>query len=312
MSTPPTGVLLMAYGTPDTIEDVEEYYINVRGGRMPSPEQVENLVARYRAVGGHTPLTELTRQVAEKLQARLDTDAPGRYRVFFGMKYWKPFIPDVVKAIHAGGIRDVIGLALAPHYSKISIGGYKKQVERANEDLNDEITLRMVESFQAQPKFRQLIADRITAGLAQFPADVRDDVLVLFSAHSLPERVLAWGDPYPQEMAESSAGIAAQLGLKRWAFTYQSQGETGDPWLGPDILDTLERLAGEGVRNVLSVPFGFVSDHLEIVYDLDIEVKHKAAELGITLERTRLPNADDEFIDLLATIVEEQPAQAAN
>jgi len=218
----------------------------------------------------------------------------------------------VVKAIHAGGIRDVIGLALAPHYSKISIGGYKKQVERANEDLNDEITLRMVESFQAQPKFRQLIAERITAGLAQFPADVRDEVLVLFSAHSLPERVLAWGDPYPQEMAESSEGIAAQLGLKRWAFTYQSQGETGDPWLGPDILDTLERLAGEGVRNVLSVPFGFVSDHLEIVYDLDIEVKHKAAELGITLERTRLPNADDEFIDLLATIVEEQPVQAAN
>lgn len=312
MSTPPTGVLLMAYGTPDTIEDVEEYYINVRGGRMPSPEQVENLVARYRAVGGHTPLTELTRQVAEKLQARLDADAPGGYRVFFGMKYWKPFIPDVVKAIHAGGIRDVIGLALAPHYSKISIGGYKKQVERANEDLNDEIRLHMVESFQAQPKFRQLIAERITAGLAQFPADVRDEVLVLFSAHSLPERVLAWGDPYPQEMAESSEAIAAQLGLKRWAFTYQSQGETGDPWLGPDILDTLERLAGEGVRNVLSVPFGFVSDHLEIVYDLDIEVKHKAAELGISLERTRLPNADDEFIDLLATIVEEQPAQAAN
>jgi ferrochelatase len=312
MSTPPTGVLLMAYGTPDTIEDVEEYYINVRGGRMPSPEQVANLVARYQAVGGHTPLTELTRQVAEKLQARLDADAPGGYRVFFGMKYWKPFIPDVVKAIHAGGIRDVIGLALAPHYSKISIGGYKKQIERANEDLNDEIRLHMIESFQAQPKFRRLIAERITAGLEQFPADVRDEVLVLFSAHSLPERVLAWGDPYPQEMAESSAGIAAQLGLKRWAFTYQSQGETGDPWLGPDILDTLERLAGEGVRNVLSVPFGFVSDHLEIVYDLDIEVKHKAAELGIALERTRLPNADDEFIDLLATIVEEQPVPAAN
>ncbi|HYF64749.1 MAG TPA: ferrochelatase, partial [Herpetosiphonaceae bacterium] len=206
MSTPPTGILLMAYGTPDTIEDVEEYYINVRGGRMPSPEQVENLVARYRAVGGHTPLTELTRQVTEKLQARLDADGPGRYRVFFGMKYWHPLIPDVVKQIHAAGIRDVIGLALAPHYSKISVGGYKKQVERANEDLNDEIRLRMVESFQAQPKFRQLIADRITAGLEQFPADVRDEVLVLFSAHSLPERVLAWGDPYPQEMAESSAG----------------------------------------------------------------------------------------------------------
>lgn len=306
MTHPPIGVLLMAYGTPNTIEEVEEYYINVRGGRMPSAEQVENLESRYRAVGGHTPLTEITRQVTEKLQSQLDAADPGKYRVYFGMKYWTPFIPAVVKQMADDGIADVIGLALAPHYSKISIGGYQKQIERAQEDIQSEISLRMVESFQAQPKFRQMIADRINEGLAQFPADVRDEVSVLFSAHSLPERVLAWGDPYPQEMAESSRGIAEMLGLQDWRFTFQSQGETGDPWLGPDVLDTLEVLAAEGKRYVLQVPFGFVSDHLEILYDIDIECKHKARDLGMQLERTRLPNADDEFIDLLATIVQQQ------
>ncbi len=310
MSHPsPVGVLLMAYGTPNTIDEVEQYYINVRGGRMPTPEQVANLTSRYQAVGGHTPLTELTRQVTAKLQVQLDTAAPGSYRVYFGMKYWTPFIPDVVKQMHADGIRTIIGLALAPHYSKISIGGYKKQVERAQEDLASEISLRMVESFQAQPKFRQMIAERITEGLEQFPADVRDEVAVLFSAHSLPERVLAWGDPYPQELNTSAEGIAAMLELHDWRFTYQSQGETGDPWLGPDVLDTLEVMAAEGKKYILQVPFGFVSDHLEILYDIDIECKHKAQSLGMQLERIRLPNADTEFIDLLATIVLEQPAE---
>lgn len=306
MKTAPTGVLLMAYGTPDTIEDVEQYYINVRGGRMPSAEQVENLTSRYQAVGGHTPLTALTRQVTEKLQAHLDAETPATYRVYFGMKYWQPLIPDVVKHMHADGIRQIIGLALAPHYSKISIGGYKKQVERAQEDLGEEMELRMVESWQAQPKFRHMIADRISEGLLKFPADVRDQVTVLFSAHSLPERVLAWGDSYPQELNESARGIAEMMVLPDWRFTFQSQGETGDPWLGPDVLDTLEVLAAEGKKYILQVPFGFVSDHLEILYDIDIECKHKAAELGMRLERIRLPNADDEFIDLLATIVHEQ------
>ena len=158
------------------------------------------------------------------------------------------------------------------------------------------------------PSGRLASAERISAGLEQFPADVRDQVVVLFSAHSLPERVLAWGDPYPQELTTSAEGIAALLELRDWRFTYQSQGETGDPWLGPDVLDTLEVLAAEGKKYILQVPFGFVSDHLEILYDIDIECKHKAQSLGMQLERIRLPNADAEFIDLLATIVLEQPA----
>ena len=310
MTTAPIGVLLMAYGSPDSIEDVEAYYVNVRGGRMPTPEQVENLTERYRTVGGHTPLTELTQRVADRLQAVLDQVDHGRYRVFVGMKYWHPLIPDTVKTMVDAGIEQVVAVALAPHYSKISIGGYIKQVERALDDSGQALDVQYVESWHAQPLFRQLIADRIREGLEQFPADVRNEVLVLFSAHSLPERILAWNDPYPQELESSAQAIAEQLGLEQWRFTYQSQGETGDPWLGPDILDTLEQLGAEGVRYVLSVPFGFVSDHLEILYDIDIECKHKAAEAGIELKRIRLPNADAPFIDLLATIVEQQVGAA--
>ncbi len=305
-NTAPTGVLLLAYGTPNMIDEVEEYYINVRGGRLPTAEQVANLVGRYTAVGGHTPLTELTLNVADKLQARLSSERPGQFQVFFGMKYWHPLIPEVVHAMQSNGITNVIAIPLAPHYSKISIGGYVKQVDRAIEDLGTPMDVRYIESWQGQPKFRQMIAARIRAGLEQFPADVRDHVHVLFSAHSLPERILQWGDPYPQELQESAAAIAAMLDLPHWGFTYQSQGETGDPWLGPDILHTLDELAQSGVQHVLSVPFGFIADHLEILYDLDIECKHKAQELGIDFKRIRLLNADDDFIDLLITIVEEQ------
>jgi len=298
-----TAVLLMAYGTPNRIDEVEQYYINVRGGRMPTPEQVENLSARYRAVGGHTPLTTLTKSVTDQLQAQLDAEFPDQYQVYFGMKYWHPLIPDVVKQIHADGISKVIGLALAPHYSKISIGGYQKQVDRANEEFNTNIELTMINSWQEQPKFRNLIANRISEALAQFPADVRDQVTVLFSAHSLPQRVLAWGDPYPDELLGSAKGIAEMLELPDWRFTYQSQGETGEPWLWPDVLDTLAELAAEGKKYVLQVPFGFVCDHLEILYDIDIEGKHKANELGLQLERIRLLNDDPAFVDLLKTVV---------
>ncbi len=298
-----TAVLLMAYGTPNAIDEVEQYYINVRGGRMPTPEQVENLSARYRAVGGHTPLTTLTKSVTDQLQAQLDAEFPDQYQVYFGMKYWHPLIPDVVKQINADGISKVVGLALAPHYSKISIGGYQKQVDRANEEFNTNIELQMINSWQEQPKFRNLIASRISEALALFPAEVRDQVTVLFSAHSLPQRVLAWGDPYPEELLGSAKGIAEMLELHDWRFTYQSQGETGEPWLGPDVLDTLAELAAEGKKYVLQVPFGFVCDHLEILYDIDIEGKHKANELGLQLERIRLLNDDPAFVDLLKTVV---------
>jgi ferrochelatase len=303
MSEQTAGVLLMAYGTPETLDDVEPYYTHIRGGRPPSLESLENLRDRYRRVGGRTPLLDLTRAVADGLEARLDEHAPGRYRVYIGMKHWHPFIGEVLPRMAADGIREAIVVVLAPHYSRMSIGAYREYLDQAQAQLAEPIAIDVVESWQAHPLFRKLIAGRIAEALAQFPPEARGQVTVLFSAHSLPERILTWNDPYPEELRESAAGIAGLLGIEDWRFCYQSAGMTGEPWLGPDILDKLEELAAEGVRYVLSVPFGFVAEHLEVLWDIDNEAQAVAAELGMTLRRIRMPNADSEFVEVLAAIV---------
>jgi ferrochelatase len=303
--SPPVGVFLLAYGTPESLDDVEPYFTHIRGGRKPSPEAVANLRERYRLVGGRTPLKDLTFATADKLQARLDAEAPGRYRVYVGMKHWHPFIAETMPHIAADGVRDVVALVLAPHYSRMSVGGYRRYVDEANATLEQPLQMTFIERWHDHPGFRRLIADRIVAARAELPPDLRDQALILFSAHSLPERILSWNDPYPDELRESAAGIAGLLGLTDWRLCYQSAGMTGEPWLGPDILDYLEELHGEGVRAVVSAPFGFVADHLEVLWDIDREAQDKAAELGMELRRIRMPNADDEFVDVLVSLVRE-------
>jgi ferrochelatase len=302
-TSPPVGVFLLAYGTPESLDDVEPYFTHIRGGRKPSPEAVANLRERYRLVGGRTPLKDLTFATADKLQARLDAEAPGRYRVYVGMKHWHPFIAETMPHIAADGVRDVVALVLAPHYSRMSVGGYRRYVDEANATLEQPLQITFIERWHDHPGFRRLIADRIVAARAELPPDLHDQALVLFSAHSLPERILSWNDPYPDELCESAAGIAGLLGLTDWRLCYQSAGMTGEPWLGPDILDYLEELHGEGVRAVVSAPFGFVADHLEVLWDIDREAQDKAAELGMELRRIRMPNADDEFVDVLVSLV---------
>jgi ferrochelatase len=213
-----------------------------------------------------------------------------------------------VPRIAADGVRDVIAVVLAPHYSRYSLEGYRKYINQALEKLEpaERFRLHFVESWHEHPLFRQLIADRIAEALAQFPPALRDDVRVVFSAHSLPEKIVAMRDPYPQQLADSAAGVAELLGLKAYGFCYQSAGMTGEPWLGPDILDYLGELYGEGVRAVLSVPFGFVAEHLEVLWDIDTEAQDKARELGMTLQRIRMPNADPEFVELIRAVVLEQ------
>ena len=301
--SPPVGVFLLAYGTPESLDDVEPYFTHIRGGRKPSPEAVANLRERYRLVGGRTPLKDLTFATADKLQARLDAEAPGRYRVYVGMKHWHPFIAETMPHIAADGVREVVALVLAPHYSRMSVGGYRRYVDEANATLEQPLQMTFIERWHDHPGFRRLIADRIVAARAELPPDLRDQALILFSAHSLPERILSWNDPYPDELRESAAGIAGLLGLTDWRLCYQSAGMTGEPWLGPDILDYLEELHGEGVRAVVSAPFGFVADHLEVLWDIDREAQDKAAELGMELRRIRMPNADDEFVDVLVSLV---------
>jgi len=299
----PIGILIMAYGTPQTLDDVEPYYTHIRGGRKPSPEQLADLAMRYEKVGGQTPLYELTKGVVDQLGAQLEREFPGQYRVYLGMKHWHPFIKDVVPQIAADGIREVIGIVLAPHYSRYSLEGYRTYTQKALEQLGNPFTFHFVEHWHDQPLFRALIASRIRQALAEFPPEAHGQVTVLFSAHSLPEKILAQGDPYVDQLRESAAGIARLLGLSDHRFCFQSAAPTPEPWLGPDIVDYLQELHDEGVQYVLSVPFGFVAEHLEVLWDIDTEAQQKAGKLGMTFRRIRMPNADPEFVDVIKTVV---------
>ena len=297
------GVLLMAYGTPRNLDEVEPYYRDIRGGRPPSPEAVEELTERYRMVGGKTPLLEITRAVANLLEERLNVDAgDAPWRVYVGMKHWHPYIAEAIDDIAADGVDELVALPLAPHYSKMSIAGYEQLVEKALESQSSPPLTRFVESWRSNPRFIEFIAQRVRDGLAKFDVDT-SEVEVMFTAHSLPARILEYGDPYPQELMDSAGAVAKAAEVESWRFAYQSAGMTGTPWLGPDILDSIEEIAGEGGKNILVVPFGFVCDHLEILFDIDIEAIEKAEELGINLARIEMPNDSPGFIDTLFDLV---------
>jgi len=303
MRTESTGVLLLAYGSPDTLDDVEPYFRHIRGGRTPSPEAVAHLRHRYELIGGRTPLRAITTETATALQTALDARAPGEYRTYVAMKHWHPYIGDVIPRIAADGVRRLIAIVLAPHYSRMSVGGYRQYVDDAVAKLDVPMDVTFVESWHLAPEFITLMTGRVSEGLAQFPAADRADTLVLFSAHSLPVRIRTWDDPYEAQLRASCEAVAAQGKIARWRFAWQSAGGTGEPWLGPDIVDYLDVLAAEGVRNVLSVPIGFVCEHLEVLFDIDHEARQKADALGIVLHRTRMPNATPELIAVLDAIV---------
>jgi len=303
MTTTPTGVLLLAYGTPETPDQVEPYFRHIRGGRAPSPEAVAQLQHRYKLVGGRTPLLTITTDTARSLQAALDRRSPGAYRTYVAMKHWHPFIADVIPRIAAEGVRRLIVLVLAPHYSRMSVGGYRQYVEQANARLDAPLEVTFVESWHLQPEFIEMMSGRVREGLAIFGDAGRADTCVLFSAHSLPVRIRTWEDPYEAQLDASCAAVAKHAGVWNWRFAWQSAGNTGEPWLSPDIVDYLEQLHADGVRNVLSVPIGFVCEHLEVLYDIDHEAARKAAALGMTLRRTRMPNATPELIAVLDALV---------
>ena len=300
------AVLLMAYGTPDRLEDVEEYFTHIRGGRKPSPEAVANLVERYRQVGGSTPLRRISEDVQHALESALA--AVGEpYRVYLGMKHWHPYIAETMAQMKDDGVTEATCVALAPHCSRLSVGAYCHAAEQANAELETPFALRLVTTWYKQPRFIDLIAGAVRSALLRFPETERDSVAVVFTAHSLPERIRTWGDPYEAELAESSSLIARQARIGPWRFAWQSAGGTQEPWIGPDVLEELDVLRQERVRNVLLVPIGFVSDHLEVLYDIDIEAKGKASSLGMRLERTALPNATPAFVDVLVDVVKTAP-----
>lgn len=293
----------MAYGTPATLDDVGPYFTHIRRGRAPSAEAIENLRQRYERVGGATPLRRLTEDVRDALESSLRADGDER-RVYVGMKHWHPFIAETVRAMAADGVRDATALVLAPHYSRMSIGGYRTYLEEALAALPEPFAVRFVERWGLEPSFLEMMTRLVREGLARFPESERHDVTVVFTAHSLPERIREWGDPYEAELRASAAAVAERGGLGSWRQAWQSAGSTGEPWIGPDILEFLETLRAEGVKRVLQVPIGFVSDHLEVLYDIDVEAKAKAAELGMRLERTTMPNASAELIAVLRKVLE--------
>jgi ferrochelatase len=276
----------MAYGSPERLSDVPAYYADIRGGRPIAPENLADLVERYRRLGieDSSPLNAITEQTRVALEDELDVP------VFTGMKHWMPRIADAAEAALGSGAEEIVGLVLAPHYSALSIAGYREQLERA---LGGRAGLRFIESWHEEPGFVELLADRVSGA----------DGHVVFTAHSLPARILDLGDPYKDQLLETSRLVADVSGVSDWSFSFQSESRTGEPWLGPDILDHLESLRGQGVERVLVCPVGFVSDHLEIRWDLDVEAQEKAAELGMQLERIEMPNADPTFVRTLAGIV---------
>lgn len=298
-----TAVLLMAYGTPNSLDEVEPYYTDIRGGRKPTPENLAELMSRYQRIGGRTPLLDITRAQASALQAQLgDAD-----RVYFGMKHWHPYLAEAVNEMVRDGVKQVIAIALAPHYSKFSIDGYIQRVRDAIEKTHAPLDVRFVESWNDHPLFVRSIAERMEQVRQSFAANW-SDIQVLFSAHSLPERILASGDPYPQELRETAELVAKHLDLPRWQFAYQSAGRTGEKWLGPDILEALKKIAAEAPtqgppHRVLIAPIGFVADHLEVLYDIDVQCAELAHELGLEMRRIESPNATPTFIAALADIV---------
>lgn len=304
-----TAVLLMAYGTPDRLTDVADYYTHIRGGRRPPNEAIADLERRYALVGGATPLRTITERVRDALEAELrrgNDDRTGT-SVYVGMKHWRPYIGDTLSEMQTAGARRIVALALAPHYSRMSVGAYVQAVRDGAAGLGDPFEIAYVESWYREPRFVQLIADRVRCSLAS----MAPDTTVVFTAHSLPVRIREWNDPYEHQLHESAALVAERLGLRDWRFAWQSAGGTREPWIGPDILEYLRTLSNSNVVSVLQVPIGFVCDHLEILYDIDVEAKGKARELGIRLERTELPNAAPDFIELLATIVRGALSRAA-
>jgi protoporphyrin/coproporphyrin ferrochelatase len=278
-----TAVVLMAYGSPERLEDVPAYYADIRGGRPIQPDRLVDLVERYRRLGIEhgSPLNAVTEETRAALERELGTP------VFTGMKHWTPRIADAGERALEVGAQTVVGLVLAPHYSPLSIGGYRKQLEDA---LAGRAELAFVERWGAEPGFVELLADRIRGA----------DAHVVFTAHSLP--VDGSGD-YAEELLETSRLVADAAGLDDWTFSFQSESPTGVPWLGPDILDHLTALAERGVRKVLVCPVGFVADHLEIRWDIDVEAVERARELGLELKRIPMPNAEPRFVDVLAGLV---------
>lgn len=299
------GVLVMAYGGPSNLDEVEPYLMDVRGYRPTAPEIVHEVRERYREIGGHSPILEQTRAQATALESALNN--PGKeFKTFVGMRHWHPFIKDVLAEMCTQGIEQAVGLVMAPHYSRMSIGAYFKKVEEANLP----IAFSHIEDWHLQPGYLDALVNRVRTALERFPKEVRAEVPVIFTAHSLPERILEWNDPYPTQLLETVSAVTERLGPQPHQFAFQSAAISNEPWLGPDASELIEQYAAEGRRNVLICPIGFVCEHVEILYDIDIVYQNLAKSLNVHLERIEMLNTAPEMIDRLAGLIREKARES--
>ncbi len=298
------GLLVMAYGTPYKEEDIERYYTHIRHGRKPSPEMLEDLRSRYEAIGGISPLAKITSDQAKKLEKHLNHIQDDiEFKMYQGLKHIEPFIEDAVAQMNADGIEEAVSLVLAPHFSTFSVKAYNGRAKEEAENLGGP-TITSVESWYKEPKFIDYWANQVKQVYASMTEEEREHAVLIVSAHSLPEKIIAAGDPYPSQLQETAELIADAAGVKNVEIGWQSAGNTPEPWLGPDVQDLTRDLYNEkGYKAFVYIPVGFVADHLEVLYDNDYECKVVTEELGVSYYRPEMPNSKSEFIDCLATVV---------
>lgn len=296
------AVILLAYGGPESLEDIPAYLLDIRGGRPTPQALIDDISDRYRQIGGRSPLLEITQELATKVEAQLSLP------VYVGMRHWPPYIADVVAQMAADGVEHLVAICMAPHYSTLSIGKYREKLEQAvgqlKSDAGQDIGVSFIESWHTQPAYLKGVADNVRQTLARWPAEEQARVKLIFTAHSLPAFILEKGDPYDSQLRETAALLAAMLELPadRWTFSYQSAAQTNMPWLGPQIEQLVPDLAAAGERDLLIAPIGFISDHVEILYDIDIGVQAIAQAHGVRVERTPMLNAGQPLVEALSAL----------
>lgn len=302
---PVRGLLVMAYGTPYKEEDIERYYTHIRHGRKPSEEHLEDLKARYKAIGGISPLAEMTKKQAQALEARLnEVQDEVEYKLYIGLKHIDPFVEDAVEAMVNDGIEEAVSIVLAPHFSTFSIKSYNGRAQEAIEKLGSNMTLTSVESWYYEPKFIEYWKEAVNAAFADMSNEEREKACLIVSNHSLPEKIKEAGDPYEEQLIETARLIQEATGVENVEVGWQSAGQTPEPWLGPDVQDlTRELYEQKGFRSFVYVPVGFVTEHLEVLYDNDYECKVVCDELGANYRRPPMPNTHPLFIDAMVDAI---------
>lgn len=296
-----TAVLLLAYGGPNSLEDIPAYLLDIRGGRETPQELIDEISHRYAAIGGASPLLRITQSAAAQLQECIHLP------VYVGMRHWRPWIKDTVAQMAADGVERAAVICMAPHYSSLSIGAYRRKLDEALAQIDQPIEINFVESWHTQPDYLNAVAANVRDALQRYAPQERDDVLVVFTAHSLPAFILERGDPYDHQLRETAQRLAEKLALpaNRWAFSYQSAAKTGVPWLGPQIEDYIVELAHSGRKKLVVAPIGFIADHVEVLYDIDIGVQHIALEHGVRVERPPMLNDSPAMVTILAALTEQ-------